>query len=98
MKIGLTFFPTRPQFMVPMAKRADELGFESIWVPEHLVFPTKVTSQYPYNPEAGPPFPTTPLFDPLIALTYVAAVTSRVWASSAPGSCHWVIACMSTTQ
>ena len=78
MKIGLTFFPTRPQFMVPMAKRADELGFESIWVPEHLVFPTKVTSQYPYNPEAGPPLPTTPLFDPLIALTYVAAVTSRV--------------------
>ena len=61
-----------------MAQRAEELGFESIWVPEHLVFPTHVVSKYPYNPEAGPPLPTTPLFDPLIALTYVAAVTSKV--------------------
>lgn len=78
MKIGLTFFPTRPKFLVPMAQRAEELGFESIWVPEHLVFPTHVVSKYPYNPEAGPPLPTTPLFDPLIALTYVAAVTSKV--------------------
>ena len=78
MKVGITFFPTRPQFLIPMSEKADGLGFDSVWVPEHLVFPAKIESKYPYNPDAGPPLPSTPLFDPLIALTYVAARTKNV--------------------
>ncbi|TAL02616.1 MAG: LLM class F420-dependent oxidoreductase [Rhodospirillaceae bacterium] len=79
MKIGLTFFPVRPQFLVPMAQRADELGYDSVWLGEHLVFPSKIVSQYPYgDPNVGPPLTTTPLFDPLITLTYIAAKTQRI--------------------
>ena len=77
MKVGLTFFPTRPEYLIPTAKRADEIGYDSIWVPEHMVFPTHVTSQYPYA-QRGAPLPDTPLHDPLIALACVAAVTTKV--------------------
>ena len=78
MKIGLIFFPVRPQFLAPAARRADELGYESVWIPEHLLFPTKIESKYPYDPTLGPPLPSTPLFDPLITLSYVAAQTKRI--------------------
>lgn len=77
MKVGLTFFPTRPEYLIPTAKRADEIGYDSIWVPEHMVFPAHVTSQYPYA-QRGAPLPDTPLHDPLIALACVAAVTRNV--------------------
>jgi len=79
MKIGINFFPVRPQFLLPIARRADELGYESLWLGEHLVFPTTIASVYPYGPAGtGAPLPTTPLFDPLITLSYVAAQTKQI--------------------
>jgi alkanesulfonate monooxygenase SsuD/methylene tetrahydromethanopterin reductase-like flavin-dependent oxidoreductase (luciferase family) len=80
MKIGLTFFPVRPQFIVPIARHADELGFDSLWLGEHLLFPVKITSKYPYDPTGtlGPPLTTTPLFDPLITFAYIAGQTKKI--------------------
>lgn len=78
MKIGLSFFPIRPQFILPVAKRADELGFDSIWTGEHIVFPSNAESKYPYNPEAGAPLPTTHLMDPLLVYAYAAAQTQQI--------------------
>ncbi len=77
MKIGVSFFPSRPKLVIPLAQTADETGFESVWIPEHAVFPTQIETAYPYA-EVDPPLPTTPLYDPLIMLTYVAALTQRV--------------------
>lgn len=78
MKIGLTFFPVRPDFLMPTARRMDELGYDSLWLGEHLVFPTNIESKYPYDTSLGPPLPSTPLFDPLITLGYIAAQTTRL--------------------
>lgn len=78
MRIGLSFFPVRPSFLLPMARRADELGYDSIWISEHLVFPRRIESQYPYNRTVGAPLPSTPLFDPLITLSFLAAQTKRI--------------------
>jgi probable F420-dependent oxidoreductase len=77
MKIGLTFFPVRPDFLMPTARRMDELGYDSLWLGEHLVFPTHIESQYPYA-DVGAPLPSTPLFDPLLTLTYIAAQTKQL--------------------
>jgi probable F420-dependent oxidoreductase len=63
--------------MAAVAKRAEELGFESVWLPEHLVFPTEIKSRYPYA-ETPPINPATPLLDPLVLLAQVAAVTTRI--------------------
>jgi probable F420-dependent oxidoreductase len=75
MKIGLSFFPVRPLSLPPIARRADQLGYDSLWISEHLLFPTRIDSKYPYDPTLGPPLPSTPLFDPLLSLAYIAAHT-----------------------
>jgi probable F420-dependent oxidoreductase len=65
--------------MPALARRAEELGFESVWIPEHLVLPARITSRYPYAPDGVPPFTTdTPHLDPLILLTQIATVTSKI--------------------
>ena len=56
-----------------VARRAEELGFESLWIPEHLILPVEYRSRYPYA-ESGrlPVPPDTPLHDPFVALAYAA--------------------------
>lgn len=79
MKVGVPMFGVRPEHMASVAQRAEALGFESVWVPEHLVFPTKIVSRYPYAKDGVPPInPATPLLDPLILLTQIAARTERI--------------------
>jgi probable F420-dependent oxidoreductase len=48
------------------ARHAEELGFDDIWVSDHIVHP------------ASQSYPSPHLFDPLVTLTWGAAVTSRV--------------------
>jgi len=65
--------------MADVAVRAEALGFESVWVAEHLVFPAEIRSRYPYEKEGVPPInPATPLLDPLMVLMQVAARTQRI--------------------
>jgi probable F420-dependent oxidoreductase len=78
-KVGVPLFMLRAEQLVPVARRAEELGFESVWVAEHLVFPTSFASRYPYTADGVPPInPATPLLDPLLVLAQIAAVTSRI--------------------
>jgi probable F420-dependent oxidoreductase len=78
-KIGIPLFMLRPEHMAGIAQRAERLGFESVWVAEHLVFPTQIRSRYPYSAEGVPPInPATPLLDPLLVLMQIAARTERI--------------------
>jgi probable F420-dependent oxidoreductase len=78
-KIGIPLFRLRPESMTDVAVRAEALGFESIWVPEHLVFPVEIRSRYPYTADGVPPIsPDASHFDPLLLLTHVAARTSCI--------------------
>jgi probable F420-dependent oxidoreductase len=54
-----------------VARAAEVAGFESVWAGEHVVLPDP---QVPPSPMA----PGDPILDPIVALTYCAAVTSRV--------------------
>jgi len=79
MKMGISLFMLRPEQMADVAVRAESLGFESVWVAEHLVFPAEIRSRYPYAKEGVPPInPATPLLDPLLVLMQVAARTQRI--------------------
>ena len=42
MKIGITLAALRPSLWTEATLLADELGFESVWMPEHLVFPVEL--------------------------------------------------------
>jgi probable F420-dependent oxidoreductase len=57
--------------MIEVGVAAEDLGFESLWVGEHVALPEPRT-------EASPLAASTLLHDPLIALTYLAARTTRV--------------------
>lgn len=55
-----------PALIRRLAMRAEALGFADVWVSEHIIVPREK-------------FPRSPLFyDPVLTLTYVAAVTERV--------------------
>lgn len=58
---------------------AEENGFESLWTVEHVVVPAGYRSNYPYSPTGRMPGPEeSPIPDPLIWLTWVAAATERL--------------------
>src|SRR5688572_8041413 len=60
-----------PRTLGRLARAAEAAGFESLWAGEHVVLPDP---QAPPSPMA----PTDAILDPVIALTYAAAVTTRV--------------------
>ncbi|MBM4406549.1 MAG: LLM class F420-dependent oxidoreductase [Chloroflexi bacterium] len=79
LNIGLSIFGLKPSSMPKVAARAEELGFGSIWVAEHLVFPAVIPPTYPYSSSGHPPInPDTPLLDPWVVLSYIAAATKKV--------------------
>jgi probable F420-dependent oxidoreductase len=61
------------------ARRLEGLGYDSLWVSDHVVIPWQIRSRYPYNATGDFPLsPATDFLEPLTALTLVAGVTGRV--------------------
>lgn len=70
---------TRPDAAADFAVAAEAAGFESLWTVEHVVVPAGYESTYPYDPSGKMPGgEESPIPDPLIWLSYLAAVTSRI--------------------
>src|SRR5690349_23971261 len=62
-----------------MVKLAEAAGFDSVITVDHVVFPHKYTSVYPYAPGGRlPGGPGGALPDPLIWMAMMAAVTTRL--------------------
>src|SRR6185312_10429032 len=78
MKIGM---PLRsgPRNWVEFAKAGEAAGFDSLWVPEHLIMPVKM-SGHPGHPDEGesPISGDTPAWDPWVQLAFLAAHTSTI--------------------
>lgn len=69
----------RPELLKQVAQRAEALGFESMWIPEHLVIPVDMKTPYPYASDGKfPGGPTAAVHDPLLALAFAAACTERI--------------------
>ena len=63
-----------PVRLVHAARKADQLGFHSLWLYEHVAFPTKVSEAYgklPFTPE-------TAFLEPITTLSYLAAETRQI--------------------
>jgi probable F420-dependent oxidoreductase len=75
MKLGLFGINSRttigPGPTARLARRAEELGYDSWWAGEHVVLPT------PRVPPA-PMEPTDPILDPIVHLAFVAAASERL--------------------
>jgi len=78
MDIGIGLGMLHPSAFDAAAEAADRVGFGSICLPEHLVFPVDMSGS-PYPGGDHPPVPPeTPLFDVFAYLAYLAARTERV--------------------
>jgi len=78
MKFGVALGRLNPAFFLDIVDEADRLGFESVWLPEHLVFPVEMTRS-PFGEDEHPPVPpSTPVFDAFAYLSFLAGRTSRL--------------------
>lgn len=68
-----------PRRWISLAQNAEAAGFESVWVPEHLVMPVAMSGK-PNSPEDGePPISArTPAFDPWVQMAAMAAATQTI--------------------
>jgi probable F420-dependent oxidoreductase len=66
MKIGVKIGPALDRSVADAARKAEALGFDSVWVSERVAVPL------------DKPHPYEPMVDPWVALAFVAAVTERV--------------------
>ena len=67
-----------PDSLIATAARAEELGFDSAWVSERLLWPTELSIPYPASADGKLPTLAQTQLDPLDCLTFVAAQTKRL--------------------
>ena len=77
MKVGLAFASSAAidgAATLEICRRAEAVGFESLWGGEHVIIPDEIYSKYPYTEDGKiPAEPDTPIPDPLIWLAFAAA-------------------------
>ena len=79
MEIGLNMsISTNSIDVAEIAAKAESLGFESIWLPEHPVMPVNPASKYPGSPDGSIPDYMSDMADPYIGLARASAVTSKI--------------------
>lgn len=65
------FATSHPDALARVARAAEDAGFESVWTGEHVVLPDPQVPPSPVPPEGR-------MLDPAVALTWVAAHTTRL--------------------
>ncbi|HKQ08107.1 MAG TPA: LLM class F420-dependent oxidoreductase [Blastocatellia bacterium] len=82
MKIGMSLPQLGQQAsaesLIAVARRAEELGYDSLWVLERLLWPLNPQEPYPAAPDGKLPEAYQTVLDPIETLTFVAAHTSTI--------------------
>jgi len=79
MKFGVTMFAADfAMSVVELGRAAEERGFESLFLPEHTHIPVQRETAWPGGATKDPPPEYSHALDPFVALSAVAAVTSRI--------------------
>lgn len=65
--------------LATMARRVEDLGFDFVWMGEHIYYPTQMKAKYPYTADGRLPInPTHNYFEITATLAFVAALTTRL--------------------
>jgi len=79
MKIGVNMTLSSQSIDVAViARKAESLGFESLWLPEHPVIPVHVTTRYQGSADGAVPPSMSDIADPFVALARASAVTTTL--------------------
>jgi alkanesulfonate monooxygenase SsuD/methylene tetrahydromethanopterin reductase-like flavin-dependent oxidoreductase (luciferase family) len=77
--------------LAALARRAEAVGVDSLWIPEHVVIPSGVLSPFPFAPSWPEHYGRW--VDPFVALTVAATATTRLKLAtgcvSCPNTTHW---------
>ena len=70
---------TDPSFYPPLARAAEEAGYDSMVIPDSICYPRQASSRYPYNPDGSREFlEDKPFLEPFSLIPALGAVTSRI--------------------
>ncbi|HUZ36550.1 MAG TPA: LLM class flavin-dependent oxidoreductase, partial [Streptosporangiaceae bacterium] len=70
---------TDPSFYGPLARAAEEAGYDSMVVPDSIFYPLHSDSTYPFNPDGSREFlEDKPYLDPFSLIGALGAVTTRL--------------------
>ena len=76
--LGVGTAPTGQDY-IRFAQKAEELGYNSIWVGDHIVVPEKIEAAYPYTPDGSVGFDRrTPWPDPFALLAGIGGATEKI--------------------
>lgn len=79
MKFTLALAMTPPERVLPLARAAEEAGWDSVAFPDSVFYPEAVSAEYPFTPDGSRFWPEdSPFVDPLVGLPAVGAVTERL--------------------
>lgn len=82
MRLGFGLPQTRtfagPDAVAAVARRAEELGFDDLWVFDRVLFPLAPRTPYPASPDGKIPRAFRTVLDPFQTLTFAAAHTQRI--------------------
>jgi len=68
-----------PSFMLPLARAAEEAGYDGFAVPDSICYPEVSDSTYPYTPDGNREFlDGKPFIEPFTLIPAMAAVTERL--------------------
>ena len=77
-EFGVDLGRCNPRVWQDVAQTADRLGYESLWIPEHLAFPAAIRST-PRTDGVHPAIdPRIPVFDAFAVLAWLAGTTERI--------------------
>ena len=77
MDIGLILVATTKTGDLPtLARRVEQVGFDSLWIPEHPVIPAGPLTPFPFAPALPEHYGRW--VDPFVALTVAATVTTKI--------------------
>ena len=77
-KFGIGLGQLNPRAWSAVTEAADGLGYESVWMPEHLVLPVRLGGS-PFAGSDHPPLPPdVDVFDPFVYLAFLAGRTERI--------------------
>ena len=75
---------TEPAHLVPLVQKAEEVGFDGVFMSDHVWNPSEIAPRYPYSPDGKPSFDeNVPWPDPWVMIGAFAAVTRRIRFSTA---------------
>jgi probable F420-dependent oxidoreductase len=79
MKFGFSLSGLGPRHYPEVSLAAEAAGYESVWLPDHLVLPAQLPASYLYSATGEPPISSdVPVYDPWVLLGMIAATTTSI--------------------